>query len=93
MTCGKCGSESGSIKKAGFYKNRNGIVQRYFCFSCHKTFSLSNNNGMRIQKERIHTVMKLLCESSGIFQEAAKSALFNLAFHVAFQLFKETHDK
>jgi transposase-like protein/IS1 family transposase len=67
MQCGKCGVES-SIKKAGFFKNRNGIVQRYFCFSCQKTFSISNNNGMRIHKEKVYTVMKMLCENSGIRQ-------------------------
>jgi transposase-like protein/IS1 family transposase len=66
MECGKCGSVSDKIRRAGFYKNRNGIIQRYFCPECGKTFSHSNNHGMRIKKDKIHMVIKLLCESSGI---------------------------
>lgn len=42
------------------------MVQRYSCRSCGKTFSLSNNNGLRVSKEKINLAMKLLCESSGI---------------------------
>lgn len=64
MQCRHCGGcES---KKVGFYKNRNGAVQRYHCFNCQKTFSHSNNNGMRIHKEKIYQVIRMLCESSGI---------------------------
>lgn len=42
------------------------MVQRYFCPNCRKSFSISNNNGMRIHKEKIHMAIKLLCESNGI---------------------------
>lgn len=63
----KCKTCAGlSIKKFGLYKNRNGLVQRYWCYDCRKTFSHSNNNGMRVKRDKIRWVLKLLCESSGI---------------------------
>lgn len=66
MKCSGCGVEHNKFKRAGFYKNRNGRVQRFCCLECGKTFSISNNHGMRIGKEKIHLVINLLCESSGI---------------------------
>ena len=64
LKCVKCGGSD--VKKCGFFKNRNGVVQRHACLECGKTFSQSNNNGMRIGKDKIMLAIKLLCESSGI---------------------------
>jgi len=64
LNCKRCGGVE--VVKAGFYKNRNGTVQRHACRGCGRTFSLSNNNGMRVEREKIAQVIRLLCESSGI---------------------------
>jgi transposase-like protein/IS1 family transposase len=66
LNCKYCDGKQ--VKKFGTFENRNGIVQRYFCYDCNKTFSISNNNGMRLDKSKIALVIKLLCESSGIRQ-------------------------
>lgn len=42
------------------------MVQRFCCCDCGKTFSQSNNNGMRVSRERIDLAMRLLCESNSI---------------------------
>jgi IS1 family transposase/transposase-like protein len=64
MICKSCSSEN--IKKAGRFKNRNGIVQRYCCRDCGKTFSHSNNNGMRVHKRKIYLAIELLRESNSV---------------------------
>jgi transposase-like protein/IS1 family transposase len=66
LKCKSCEGED--VKKFGVFQNRNGVVQRYFCNDCNKTFSVSNNNGLRLEKAKIGLAIKLLCESSGIRQ-------------------------
>jgi len=49
----KCHCCSGEAKKFGRFKNINGIVQRWRCERCAKTFSESPLDGLRLEKDKI----------------------------------------
>jgi transposase-like protein/IS1 family transposase len=64
LKCYCCSSEE--TKKAGRFRNRNGIVQRYSCLRCGKTFSLNPLDGLRIEHGKVVQIVKLLAEGLGI---------------------------
>jgi rubredoxin len=56
--CPCCG---GSVKKFGTHRNVNGIVQRYQCLVCGKTFSDKQPvDGLRVDTDKVWTVKELL---------------------------------
>lgn len=64
MQC-ECGSQQ--FKKSGSFRNRNGVVQRFRCALCGKTFSETNPfDGVRIDREKVVQIAKLLSEGLGI---------------------------
>src|SRR5580658_1193567 len=64
MNCHCC---SGNCRKSGSYKNRNRIVQRFFCDRCGKSYSESQPlDGLRVDFKQACQVINLLCESMGI---------------------------
>jgi transposase-like protein/IS1 family transposase len=62
----KCHCCSGEAKKFGRFKNINGIVQRYRCVRCAKTFSDSPLDGIRTEHEKVVQIVKLLVEGVGV---------------------------
>lgn len=63
-TCPECG---GKFKKFGSFKNRNGIVQRYRCKACGKTFNdLHTFQGIRLDDSKIVQIVHLLTEGCGV---------------------------
>lgn len=76
MTCNCC---QGETKKFGQFKNRNGLVQRFRCLRCGKTFSETQPlDGVRIETSKSVQVVKMLCEGVGI---RAVSRLTGLSIH------------
>jgi IS1 family transposase/transposase-like protein len=64
MNCHCC---SGECKKSGSYRNKNRMVQRFFCVRCGKSFSESQPlDGLRVDFKQACQVVHLLCESMGI---------------------------
>ena len=58
---------SGPIKKSGQFSNRNGVVQRFRCIRCGKSFSeLQPLQGLRVDFDKACQVVSLLCEGMGI---------------------------
>ena len=54
-------------KRSGSFRNRNGIVQRYRCLHCGKTFSNTQPlDGLRVDFDKACQVVNLLCEGMGI---------------------------
>ena len=64
MTCCYCQARA---KKSGKFKTANGLVQRYHCLSCGKTFKADRPLGdMRISEEKAVQIINLLVEGVGI---------------------------
>ncbi len=64
VTCNCC---SGEAFKFGSYRNKNRSVQRYRCPKCAETFSESQPlDGVRIDEEKAHQAIHMLCEGVGI---------------------------
>jgi transposase-like protein len=63
-----CNCRSGPCKKAGHFKNKNGIVQRWVCLKCGKYFSVqqASLDGVRLEKEKVVQIVKLLAEGIGV---------------------------
>jgi len=58
-----CHCCSGECKKSGTYKNRNRVVQRYFCVCCGKSFKESQPlDGIRVDFKQACQVVHLLVE-------------------------------
>lgn len=54
-------------RKCGSYRNRNRVVQRYFCDRCGVSFSEAQPlNGLRVDFKLACQVVHLLCEGMGI---------------------------
>jgi transposase-like protein/IS1 family transposase len=63
-TCHCC---SGECKKSGRFQNRNGIVQRYKCVRCDKSFSeIQPLEGIRVDRNKAVQVVEMLAETMGI---------------------------
>jgi transposase-like protein/IS1 family transposase len=72
----QCHCCSGNCRKSGSYQNRNGIIQRYACDRCGKSYREEQPlYGVRIETEQSERVIHLLCEGVGI---RAISRLTNL---------------
>lgn len=64
-TCLCC--QSDEVKKSGRFENKNGIVQRYCCKRCNKSFSeVQPLNGLRVPMEKAVQTVHLLCEGLGV---------------------------
>lgn len=62
-----CHCCSGQCKKAGHFKNRNGIAQRWVCLKCGKYTSDSQPlDGVRIDHAKSVQIVKLLAEGLGV---------------------------
>jgi IS1 family transposase/transposase-like protein len=62
-----CHCCSGNCRKSGAYRNKNGIVQRYACDRCGKSFSESQPlGGLRVDFKQACQVVHLFCESMGV---------------------------
>ena len=73
MTCHCC---QGPIKKCGRFQNRNGIVQRFKCTRCAKSFSeMQTLDGVRIDRDKAVQVVEMLSESVGVRAAARLSRL------------------
>lgn len=58
---------NGETQKFGQFKNVNGIVQRFRCLTCNKTFSKKQPlDGIRIDNDKAAQVVQMLCEGIGI---------------------------
>lgn len=65
LNCYCC--QSDEVKKAGKFRNRNGIVQRYSCCRCGKTFSEEQPlAGIRLESDKVVQIIKLLTEGLGV---------------------------
>jgi transposase-like protein/IS1 family transposase len=65
LNCFCC--QSDEVKKAGKFRNRNRIVQRYSCCRCGKTFSeLQPLDGLRLDNDKVVQIVKLLTEGLGV---------------------------
>ena len=63
-TCHCC---SGRCKKCGRFQNLNGIVQRFKCTRCGKSFSETQTlDGIRVDRNKAIQVVELLAETVGI---------------------------
>jgi len=63
-TCHCC---NGEVKKCGRFQNRNGIVQRFKCVRCDKSFSETQPlDGIRIERDKAVQVVEMLSESVGV---------------------------
>ena len=64
QTCHCC---NGEVKKSGRFQNRNGIVQRFKCVRCDKSFSeIQPLEGIRIERDKAVQVVEMLSESVGV---------------------------
>ena len=64
MQCYCC---TGETKRSGSFRNRNGVVQRFRCLVCGKTFSETQPfDGLRIEQDKIVQITKLLVEGMGV---------------------------
>jgi IS1 family transposase/transposase-like protein len=64
MTCYCC---AGETKKFGSFRNRYGIVRRFKCLRCGKSFSEKQQfDGLRTDKPKIVQIVKLLVEGVGV---------------------------
>ncbi len=64
QTCHCC---NGEVKKSGRFQNRNGIVQRYKCVRCDKSFSeIQPLQGIRIERDKAVQVVEMISETVGI---------------------------
>lgn len=64
MNCHCC---QGETKKFGRFTNKNGVVQRYRCTRCAKTFSENQPlDGLRLEHDKVVQIIKLLTEGLGI---------------------------
>jgi hypothetical protein len=62
-----CHCCSGNCRKSGAYRNKNRVVQRFFCDRCGKSYSESQPlDGLRVDFKQACQVVNLLCESMGI---------------------------
>jgi transposase-like protein/IS1 family transposase len=57
---------AGETKKFGSFRNKNGLVQRFRCVQCSKTFSVSPLDGLRLEKTKLVQIVKLLAEGLGV---------------------------
>lgn len=63
-TCNCC---SGKCRKSGSYRNRNRIVQRFFCEKCGKSFSETQPlDGLRLEHSKVVQITKLLTEGLSV---------------------------
>jgi transposase-like protein len=63
-TCNCC---QGETKRFGRFKNRNGIVQRYRCSRCGKTFSDEQPlDGIRTDLAKVVQIVQLFTEGVGV---------------------------
>jgi transposase-like protein/IS1 family transposase len=63
-TCHCC---NGETKKCGRFQNRNGLVQRYKCVRCDKSFSeMQPLDGIRIERDKAVMVVEMLAETMGV---------------------------
>jgi transposase-like protein/IS1 family transposase len=64
VTCSCCGGES---KKSGKFKNVNGVIQRFQCLKCGKTFSARQAfENVKIERAKVVQIVKLIGEGMGI---------------------------
>ena len=64
MTCYCC---QGETKRSGSFRNRNGVVQRFRCLRCGKTFSETQPlAGLRVDFDKAALVVRLLCDGMGV---------------------------
>lgn len=64
MQCFCC---NGEAKRFGSFKNVNGLVQRYQCLKCGKTFSEKQGmDTVRIERSKVVMMIRLLTEGMGI---------------------------
>jgi transposase-like protein len=62
-----CHCCSGECKKSGTYRNKNRVVQRFFCVRCGKSFRETQPlDGIRTDGETAIRVVELLAETMGI---------------------------
>jgi transposase-like protein/IS1 family transposase len=62
-----CHCCAGECKKSGRFQNRNGIVQRFKCVRCDKSFSeVQPLDGIRIERDKAVQVVEMLAETMGI---------------------------
>jgi IS1 family transposase len=55
------------VKKCGRFQNRNGLVQRFKCVRCDKSFSETQPlDGVRIDRDKAVMVVEMLAETMGI---------------------------
>lgn len=63
----KCHCCSGECKKSGTYRNKNRVVQRFFCVRCGKSFKAEQPlDGLRVGFKQACQVVHLLFEGVGI---------------------------
>lgn len=73
MNCHCC---NGEVKKCGRFQNRNGLVQRFKCVRCDKSFSETQPlDGVRIDRDKAVQVVEMLAETMGIRAAARLSRL------------------
>lgn len=64
MQCYCC---NGEARHFANFRNKNRTVRRFRCLRCGKTFSERQPlDGLRIESEKVHEVIRLLCEGVGI---------------------------
>jgi IS1 family transposase len=64
------------VKKNGRFQNRNRIVQRFICKTCHQTFSEEQPlDGVRIEADKAAQVVRLLVEGVGILATSRLTGL------------------
>jgi transposase-like protein/IS1 family transposase len=62
-----CHCCSGECKKSGTYRNRNRVVQRFFCVRCGKSFREEQPlDGIRIDSAKAVQVVEMLAETMGV---------------------------
>lgn len=73
MTCICC---DGDTKRFGSFRNRNGVVRRFQCLKCGKTFSEQRPlAGVRTETDKTVQVVKMLCEGLGVRSTARLSGV------------------
>lgn len=72
----QCHCCSGNCRKSGSYKNRNRIVQRFFCARCGKSFRETQPlDGIRVDAAKAAQVVEMLAETMGVRAAARISRL------------------
>jgi len=57
----------GEVKRNGSFKNRNGIVRRFKCLRCDKSFSETQPlQGIRTERDKVNLIIQMLSETMGI---------------------------